>query len=502
MVVITGQEFITSLTAAVQFISHTHPKDFVAYLHQAYLNEQNAAAKSAIRQILINSRMSMLGRRPICQDTGVVNVMLKVGMDVRWDTDLPPEEMVNLAVAKAYCDEVNPLRASMVMDPIGRRLNTQNNTPAMTHIELVPGASVEVHVVAKGGGSENKTKFEVLLPGGNIADWVVRQVEHMGAGWCPPGVLGIGVGGTVERSMLLAKMALLDPLDMQQLQMSGATTAEDELRLEIFERVNALGIGAQGIGGTTTVLDVKVKSSPTHAASMPVSLIPNCAANRHISFKLDGTGAPEFDPPDPSDWPDIVEDEIAKTIRSVNLNTLTREEIGSWKFGDQFLLNGTLITGRDAAHRRLCEMIDAGQELPVNLDGKMIYYVGPVDPVGDEVVGPAGPTTATRMDPFTETMLRETGLMGMIGKAERGPAAIEAIKKHKAISLVAVGGAAFLISKSIRFSKIIAFADLGMEAMREFEVVDMPVTVGVDARGKSLHVEGPRLWASPITHAD
>ncbi len=488
-----------SLRRAIQLISWCHPSDFVRALHNAWIAEESPAAKGALSQILTNSRMSMLGRRPICQDTGVVNVFLKIGTSVEWTTPPDLTALVNQAVADAYLDQDNPLRASMIVDPLGARQNSGNNTPAMIHTELVTGDQIEVHVAAKGGGSENKTQFAVLLPGANITDWVVDKVSKMGAGWCPPGVLGIGVGGSVEHAMLMAKRSLLGPVDMPELRTKGPQTRIEELRIEIADKVNNLGIGAQGLGGITTVLDVKIETAPTHAASLPIALIPNCAANRHIGFTLTGDGPATFDPPKTSDWPEVITAKTDANIRHVDLNTLTKEQISKWKIGDQLLLRGKMLTGRDAAHRRICQMLDKGEELPVSLKGRVIYYVGPVDAVRDEIVGPAGPTTATRMDPYTEQMLDQTGLVAMIGKAERGPVAIEAIKKHKAASLIATGGAAFLISQSIKSSRVLAFDDLGMEAIHEFDVLDFPVTVAVDAKGNSVHLEGIKDWArTPI----
>jgi len=490
-----------SLCRAIQLISWCHPRDFVRALHAAWQIEESPAAKAALTQILTNSRMAMLGRRPICQDTGVVNVFLKIGTAVTWTRPPDLTALVNQAVADAYLDQGNPLRASMIVDPLGDRRNSGDNTPAMIHTELVTGDQIEVHVTAKGGGSENKTQFAVLLPGANIADWVVEKLAKMGAGWCPPGVLGIGVGGSVERAMLLAKQSLLGPVDMADLRTKGPQSRIEELRLEIADRVNGLGIGAQGLGGLTTVLDVKIATAPTHAASLPIALIPNCVANRHIGFTLTGKGPTQFEPPRTSDWPEIITAKTDGNIRRVDLNDLNKSDIATWKIGEQLLLSGKMLTGRDAAHRRLCQMLDRGEALPVNLTGRVIYYVGPVDAVRDEVVGPAGPTTATRMDPFTEQMLAQTGLIAMVGKAERGPTAIAAIKKHGAASLVATGGAAFLIAQSIKSSRVLAFADLGMEAIHEFEVVDFPVTVAVDARGNSVHISGIKAWARPPVSA-
>ncbi len=499
MSVIREEDFIQSIADALQFISYYHPTDYIQALGQAWQREESPAAKDAMAQILVNSRMCAEGRRPICQDTGLVVVMLKVGMEVRWTSRLSVEEMVNEGVRRAYTDPNNILRASMVSDPLGERRNTGDNTPAILHAELVPGDQLEVRLAAKGGGSENKARFTVLNPSASLVDWVLETVPTLGAGWCPPGILGIGVGGSAEKAMLLAKESLLEPIDIQQLQQRGPNSRLDELRLELYEKVNALGIGAQGLGGLTTVLDVKIRDYPTHAASLPVGLIPNCAATRHLEFTLDGSGPADFLPPRTEDWPDI-QWEIGPEARRVDLNSVTREEVAAWQPGERLLLSGKMLTGRDAAHKRLADLIARGEPLPSGVDfrGRFIYYVGPVDPVREEVVGPAGPTTATRMDRFTEMMLAETGLVGMIGKAERGPAAIEAIKRHGAVYLMAVGGAAYLVSKAIRSTRVVAFADLGMEAIREFEVQDMPVTVAVDSRGQSVHQSGPREWRMRI----
>jgi fumarate hydratase class I len=499
MTIIRQDDLIQSVADALQYISYYHPKDYVDALAGAYEKEQSPIAKDAMAQILINSRMCAEGHRPICQDTGIVTVFLKIGMDVRWDASLSVEDMVNEGVRRAYLHPDNKLRASILSDPAGERRNTRDNTPAVIHMTVIPGDTVEVTVAAKGGGSENKSKFIMLNPADSIADWVIKTVPTMGAGWCPPGMLGIGIGGTAEKAMVLAKEALMDPIDIQEVIARGPRNRLEELRIELYEKVNALGIGAQGLGGLTTVLDVKIKDYPTHAASLPVAMIPNCAATRHAHFVLDGSGAAELPVPKLEDWPTIAW-EIGKGSRRVFLNTLTREEIASWKPGESLLLNGKLLTGRDAAHKRIADMFARGESLPAGLDfhGRFIYYVGPVDPVRDEVVGPAGPTTATRMDKFTEMMLAKTGLLGMVGKAERGAIAIEAIRKHRAVYLIAVGGAAYLVSKAIRKARVVAFAELGMEAVYEFEVEDMPVTVAVDANGESVHKTGPTEWQMKI----
>ena len=496
MTTIAQQDFIESIADALQYISYFHPVDYIRNLTRAYELEQSAAAKDAMAQILINSRLCAEGHRPICQDTGIVNVFLKVGMNVRWNATLSPDEMVNEGVRRAYNHPDNKLRASILMDPAGTRRNTKDNTPAVIHVSLVPGDRVEVEVAAKGGGSENKSKFVMLNPSDSIVDWVMKTVPTMGAGWCPPGILGIGIGGTAEKAMLMAKESLMEPIDMQELIARGPQTRIDELRVELYEKVNALGIGAQGLGGLTTVLDIKIKDYPTHAASLPIAMIPNCAATRHVHFELDGSGPARLDPPSLDDWPRLTYD--TSKGKRVNLDTVTPAEVQGWQPGDVLLLNGKLLTGRDAAHKRMVDMIAKGEKLPVDFTNRFIYYVGPVDPVRDEVVGPAGPTTATRMDKFTRTMLEKTGLIGMVGKAERGPAAIEAIRDHKAVYLMAVGGAAYLVSKAIKGARTVAFADLGMEAIYEFDVKDMPVTVAVDARGTSVHQTGPREWQQRI----
>jgi len=500
MPAIRQQDLIQSVADALQFISYYHPQDYLQALGAAYHAEKSPAAKDAIAQILTNSRMCAEGHRPICQDTGIVVAFVKVGMDVRWEgATMPLAAMINEGVRLAYMDPDNRLRASIVADPAGARKNTRDNTPAVVHFDLVPGNTVEVKIAAKGGGSENKSKFVMLNPSDSIVDWVVKTVPTMGAGWCPPGMLGIGIGGSAEKAMLMAKEALMEPIDMHALLARGPASATEELRIELYEKVNALGIGAQGLGGLSTVLDVKILDYPTHAASKPVGMIPNCAATRHAHFTLDGSGAAKLEPPDLATWPDVQWSPSA-SARRVNLDTLTREEVATWQPGDTLLLNGKMLTGRDAAHKRIADIFAKGDPLPEGIDftNRVIYYVGPVDPVRDEVVGPAGPTTATRMDKFTEMMLAKTGLIAMIGKAERGPIAIEAIRKHRAAYLMAVGGAAYLVSKAIRASRVVAFGDLGMEAIYEFTVKDMPVTVAVDARGTSVHHTAPREWQARI----
>ena len=500
MTIIRQDDFIQSIADAFQYISCYHPKDYIEALYQAYLHEESPAAKDAMAQILINSRRCAEGRRPICQDTGIAVVFLKVGMKVQWDSTLSVQEMVNEGVRRAYNNPDNKLRASVLLDPAGKRQNSKDNTPAVVHFEIVEGDGVEVTCAAKGGGSENKSKFYALNPSDSIVDWVVKTVPTMGAGWCPPGILGIGIGGTPEKAMLLAKESLMDHVDIHELKAKAASGAEltrvEQLRLEIFEKVNALGIGAQGLGGLTTVLDVKILDYPTHAASLPVAMIPNCAATRHIHFHLDGNGPAVLETPKLEDWPEITYD--TSNGKRVDLDNITPEEVASWQPGDVLLLNGKILTGRDAAHKRMVDMLNKGEKLPVDFTNRFIYYVGPVDPVRDEVVGPAGPTTATRMDKFTRQMLEQTGLLGMIGKAERGPAAIEAIKDNKAVYLMAVGGSAYLVSKAIKASKVVGFADLGMEAIYEFEVQDMPVTVAVDSSGISVHNTGPAAWSVKI----
>jgi fumarate hydratase class I len=495
--VIRDADFVQSVADALQFISYYHPADYIAHLGRAYAREQSPAAKDAIAQILTNSRMCAEGHRPLCQDTGIVNVFVKAGMGVRWDTRRSLQEMVDEGVRRGYGLVSNRLRASIVADPLFARRNTGDNTPAVVHTELVAGDTVEVTVAAKGGGSENKSTLAMLNPSDSLVDWVLETVPEMGAGWCPPGMLGIGVGGTADKAVVLAKESLMDPIDMHELLARGPSSKLEELRIELFEKVNALGIGAQGLGGLTTVLDVKIRTFATHAASKPVAMIPNCAATRHAHFVLDGSGPVALDPPSLDLWPDVHWKPSAAS-RRVNLDALTKDEVRGWKPGQTLLLSGRLLTGRDAAHKRLAELLAAGRELPVDLRGRVIYYVGPVDPVRDEAVGPAGPTTATRMDKFTDLMLEKTGLFAMVGKAERGPAAIESIRKHGSAYLIAVGGAAYLVSKAIRKARVVAFADLGMEAIYEFEVADMPVTVAVDARGESVHDSGPREWGQKI----
>ncbi len=501
MTTIRQEDLIQSVADGLQYISYYHPEDFILSLTEAWKQEASPAARDAMAQILVNSRMCAEGHRPICQDTGMVVAMLDVGMDVRWETDMSLEDMVNEGVRRAYANPDNILRASMVSDPAGARLNTRDNTPAIIHTRLVPGDRVEVKLAAKGGGSENKSKFTVLNPSGSLVDWVLETVPTMGAGWCPPGMLGIGIGGSAEKAMLLAKEALMEHIDIHELKARGPSNRVEELRLELFEKVNALGIGAQGLGGLTTVLDVKIRDYPTHAASLPVAMIPNCAATRHVEFNLDGSGPARLTPPSPDIWPDITL-EAGEEARRVNLDGLTKEEIAAWQPGDRILLSGKLLTGRDAAHKRIQDLLESGKPLPdgVDFNGRFIYYVGPVDPVGDEIVGPAGPTTATRMDRFTEMMLSQTGLIGMVGKAERGPTALEAIKRHGAVYLMAVGGAAYLVSKAIQSARMVAFEDLGMEAIREFEIKDMPVTVAVDSRGESVHKTGPAEWRVKIAN--
>jgi len=499
MTAIQKGDLVESIAGALQYISFYHPADFISHLARAYETEQSPAAKDAIAQILTNSRMCAEGHRPMCQDTGIVNVFLKVGMDVRWEGfDGSLEDAVNEGVRKGYLNPDNVLRASVVSPPEFGRKNTRDNTPAVISVQIVPGNTVEVTVAAKGGGSENKSKFVMLNPSDSIVDWVMKTVPTMGAGWCPPGVLGIGIGGTAEKAMLMAKESLMDDIDMYELLQRGPRTDEEKLRVELYEKVNALGIGAQGLGGLTTVLDVKIRMYPTHAASKPVAMIPNCAATRHAHFVLDGSGPVYLDPPSLDSWPKVDWQPDAQKSTRVNLDTLTKEEVASWKPGQTLLLNGKMLTGRDAAHKRIQDMLASGEKLPVDFTNRVIYYVGPVDPVRDEIVGPAGPTTATRMDKFTEMMLAQTGLIAMIGKAERGPAAIEAIRKHRSAYLMAVGGAAYLVAKAIKGARTVAFADLGMEAIYEFDVRDMPVTVAVSADGTSVHQTGPKEWQARI----
>jgi fumarate hydratase class I len=503
MTTIRHDDLVESIAAALQYISYYHPADYIAHLARAYELEQSAAAKDAIAQILTNSKLCAEGRRPICQDTGIVNVFLKIGMDVRFE-GFPGgiEDAVNEGVRRGYLDPDNTLRASIVADPHFDRRNTKDNTPAVVHMRVVPGNTVDVQVAAKGGGSENKSKFVMLNPSDSLVDWVLKTVPTMGAGWCPPGMLGIGIGGTAEKAMLMAKEVLMEDIDMHELKARGPRNKTEELRIELADKINALGIGAQGLGGLTTVLDVKIAMYPTHAASKPVAMIPNCAATRHAHFVLDGSGPAYMEPPSLDLWPDVKWAPDYNRSKRVDLDTLTREEVAGWKPGDTLLLNGRMLTGRDAAHKRIQDMLAKGEPLPVDFTNRVIYYVGPVDPVRDEAVGPAGPTTATRMDKFTETMLAQTGLISMIGKAERGPVAIEAIRKHKSAYLMAVGGAAYLVSKAIRQARVVGFADLGMEAIYEFTVTDMPVTVAVDSSGTSVHNTGPAEWQKRIASGE
>jgi fumarate hydratase, class I len=499
MKTIRKDDFIDSIADSLQYISYYHPLDFVQAMHAAYLREENKAAKDAIGQILINSRMAAIGHRPICQDTGIVTAFVKIGMQCRLDTDMTVQEMVDEGVRRAYKNPQNPLRLSVVATPATDRKNTRDNTPAVVYTELVQGDGLEIFIAAKGGGSENKTKSVMLNPSDSIVEWVKRTVPLMGAGWCPPGILGLGIGGTVDKAMVLAKEALMEPVDMPELLKRGPANKIEELRIEIYEAVNSLGIGAQGLGGLTTVLDVRIRDYPTHAASLPVAMIPNCAATRHIHFKLDGRGPAVLAPPMIEDWPEIAL-EAGADVKRVFIDSLTRKDIAEWKTGETLLINGKILTGRDAAHKRIQELYAKGEPLPEGVDfkGRFIYYVGPVDPVGDEVVGPAGPTTSTRMDKYTDMMLEQAGLLGMIGKSERGDATIASIKKHGAVYLMAVGGAAYLVSKAIKKSRTVAFADLGMEAIYEFEVEDMPVTVAVDCRGEAIHKTGPVFWQKEI----
>ncbi len=507
MTSIRQDDLIESVAAALQYISYYHPSDYIAHLARAYEREQSPAAKDAIAQILTNSKMSAMGHRPICQDTGIVNVFLKVGMGVRFEGFKGTlEDAVNEGVRRGYNHPDNMLRASVVDDPQFLRKNTKDNTPAVIFTEIVAGDTLEVTVAAKGGGSENKSKMVMLNPSDSVVDWVLKTVPTMGAGWCPPGMLGIGIGGTAEKAALMAKESLMDDIDMYELQAKAGRgeklTQVEELRLELHDKVNALGIGAQGLGGLTTVLDVKIKLYPTHAASKPVAMIPNCAATRHAHFVMDGSGPVYLDPPSLDLWPNVSWTPDTQKSKRVDLNTLTKAEVASWKPGDTLLLNGKMLTGRDAAHKRIQDMLAKGEKLPVDFTNRVIYYVGPVDPVRDEAVGPAGPTTATRMDKFTEMMLSSTGLISMIGKAERGPTAIEAIKKHQSAYLMAVGGAAYLVSKAIKTARVVGFADLGMEAIYEFDVVDMPVTVAVDSGGTSAHITGPAQWQQRIASGE
>lgn len=503
MTVIRKEDVIDSVADALQYISYYHPIDFVQALEKAYNKEQSQAAKDAIAQILINSRMSAEGKRPICQDTGIVTCFVNIGMNVQWESDLTVQQMVDEGVRRAYNNPDNPLRASVVADPAGKRSNTKDNTPAVVHINMVPGNTVEIQIAAKGGGSENKTKMVMLNPSDDVAAWVEKTLPTMGAGWCPPGMLGIGIGGTAEKAAVLAKESLMEHIDIQELIDRGPENAEEVLRLDIFNRVNKLGIGAQGLGGLTTVVDVKIKTAPTHAASKPVCLIPNCAATRHVHFTLDGSGPADLQPPKLEEWPEVTW-EVGDNVRRVNLDDISKDDIQEWKTGETVLLSGKILTGRDAAHKRIQEMLNNGEGLPkgVDFNGRFIYYVGPVDAVGDEAVGPAGPTTSTRMDKFTDMMLGDTGLIGMIGKAERGPATVESIKQHKAVYLMAVGGAAYLVAKAIKKARVVAFGDLGMEAIYEFEVEDMPVTVAVDSRGDNAHQIGPDTWKVKIAEME
>ena len=495
---ISQNDLIQSIADALQYISYYHPVDYIRSLAAAYEREESPAAKDAMAQILINSRMCAEGHRPICQDTGIVTVFLEVGMDVRWDGFTGSlEDAVNEGVRRAYAHPDNKLRASVLADPAGTRRNTRDNTPAVVNMKIVAGDKVDVIVAAKGGGSEAKSKFAMLNPSDSVIDWVMKTVPTMGAGWCPPGMLGIGIGGTAEKAMLLAKESLMEAIDIQELIARGPSNRIEEMRLELYEKVNALGIGAQGLGGLTTVLDVKIKDYPTHAASLPVCMIPNCAATRHAHFVLDGSGPAELAPPPMDAYPDITW-EVGSGVRRANLDTLTPEEVQTWKTGETVLLSGKMLTGRDAAHKRMVDMLNKGEQLPVDLKGRVIYYVGPVDPVRDEAVGPAGPTTATRMDKFTRQILEQTGLLGMIGKSERGPIAIDAIRDHKAVYLMAVGGAAYLVSQAVKKARVVAFEDLGMEAIYEFDVQDMPVTVAVDSSGESVHITGPQIWQKKI----
>ena len=498
MTTIRQEDLIQSVADGFQYISYYHPLDYIQALGKAYEREQSPAAKDAIAQILTNSRMCAEGKRPICQDTGIAVVFIKVGMNVQWEATMSVTDMINEGVRRAYGNQGNPLRASILRDPGGKRTNTKDNTPAVIHYEIVPGDSVDVICAAKGGGSENKSKLVMLNPSDSIVEWVLKTVPTMGAGWCPPGILGIGIGGTPEKAMLMAKESLMDPVDIYDVMAKGPQNKLEEMRLELFDKVNSLGIGAQGLGGLTTVVDVKIMDYPTHAASLPVAMIPNCAATRHIHFHLDGSGPAILPVPNLDDWPDVAWKPDTEKSKRVQLDSLTPEEVATWKVGQTLLLNGKMYTGRDAAHKRIQEMLAKGEKLPVDFTNKVIYYVGPVDPIAGEAVGPAGPTTSTRMDKFTEMMLSQTGLIGMIGKAERGPVAIEAIKKHRSAYLMAVGGAAYLVAKAIEKAQVVGFADLGMEAIYEFEVKDMPVTVAVDANGISAHQTGPREWQMKI----
>lgn len=497
MTTIQQEDFIQSIADGFQFISFYHPVDFIKAMGEAYEREQSPAAKNAMAQILMNSRMAAEGHRPVCQDTGIAVVFLRIGMDVRWEAKMSVQDMVDEGVRRAYTDKDNPLRASILADPAGARKNTRDNTPAVVHTELVSGDKVEIRLAAKGGGSENKARFAILNPSDSVVDWILEQVPTMGGDWCPPGMLGIGIGGSAEKAMLLAKESLLDPLDMHELKARGPVTRAEELRIEIFEKINALGIGAQGLGGLTTVLDVKVRDYPTHATSLPVAVIPNCVATRHLEFRLDGSGPAHFEPPGLEHWPKI-EVDLASGAKRVDLETLNKSRAAEWRAGDRLLLTGRILTGRDAAHKRLADLIARGEKLPVDFTNRLIYYVGPVDAVRDEVVGPAGPTTSRRMDKFMDIMLGKTGLLGSIGKSERGAQAVEALKHHGGVHLIAIGGAAYLVSKAIRASRVLAFQDLGMESIHEFEVKDMPVTVAVDTLGNAVHESGQREWRTKI----
>ena len=496
MIVIKEADLIESVADALQYISYYHPMDYIKALGEAYKAEQGPAAKDAIAQILTNSRMCAEGHRPICQDTGIVNVFIKWGQNCRLESDRSLQDVVDEGVRRAYLNPENRLRASVLKDPAFSRVNTRDNTPCVLNVEMVSGDTISVDVAAKGGGSENKSKFKMMNPSDSIVDWVLEMVPQMGAGWCPPGMLGIGIGGTAEMASLLAKKSLMEPIDMAQLKARGPQNKIEELRIEIFDKVNALGIGAQGLGGLATILDVKIMDYPCHAAGKPIAMIPNCAATRHAHFTLDGSGPAYLDPPNLDEWPDVNWTPDKAAIR-VNLDELTPEMVQGWKQGDRLLLNGKMLTGRDAAHKRIQDMLAKGEELPVEFKGRVIYYVGPVDPVGEEVVGPAGPTTATRMDKFTRMML-EQGLLAMVGKAERGPMAVEAIRDHKSAYLMAVGGAAYLVARAIKGSKVVGFEDLGMEAIYEFEVKDFPVTVAVDSEGNNVHHLAPLVWREKI----
>ena len=498
MATIREADLIASIADALQFISYYHPADYIENLVAAWRREESVAARDAMSQILRNSRMAASGRRPICQDTGTAQVFMRIGLGARIESSRDLQAIVDEAVRTAWLTERNPLRASVVSDPLFARRNTGDNTPAMLHVELVAGDKVDVHVAAKGGGSENKAKFAALNPSDDVADWVVRTVEGLGAGWCPPGLIGLGVGGSPDKAMSLAKQSLLDPIDVPAIRSRGPATREEEFRLALCDRINALGIGAQGLGGLTTVLDVKLRSFPTHAASLPVALIPQCAADRHVHFTLDGSGPAQLEPPSLDIFPADLGGSGPATGRRVDLDSLTAAEVATWRAGETILLSGRMLTGRDAAHLRMTQKLARGEALPVDLRGRAIYYVGPVDAVAGEAVGPAGPTTSTRMDKFLEALLPATGLLVMIGKAERGPAAVETIARNGCAYLIAVGGAAYLVSKAIRSARVLAFADLGMEAIHEFVVQDMPVTVAVDTEGNSVHRTGPARWKIPV----